>query len=318
MSAAAPPPPSHDAGLERQRRKLARAVGRAITDFGLIEEGDRILCAVSGGKDSYVMHELLVDLARRAPVRFELLALNVDQGHPGYPRERLHSYMAAGGHAFRMVYEDTYSVVKAKVPEGKTTCSLCSRLRRGILYTLARDLGFNKVALGHHRDDAITTLMLNLMFSGSLKAMPPKLVNDAGDVVVIRPLAYCAEDDIAAYATARAYPIIPCVLCSAQPNLQRQIVKDMLAELDRRHPGVRESMLAALRNVRPSHLLDAELWRALRLEAPTDEADEELGAHVASEAARAAHAVHIEPSPAHPRTSAEPRLVPLEALVRRA
>ncbi len=252
-------------------KKLGRAVGRAIADFAMIDDGDRILCAVSGGKDSYAMHELLVDLERRAPVRFEVHAVNVDQGHPGYPREKLHGYMAAGGHRFRMVHEDTYSIVKAKVPEGKTTCSLCSRLRRGILYSLAREMGCNKIALGHHRDDAVTTLMMNLLFSGALKAMPPKLVNDEGDVVVIRPLAYCAEDDLRAYAEERAYPIIPCVLCSGQPNLQRRVVGDMLAELDRKHPGVRDSMLAALRNVRPSHLFDADLWRALELEVAADD-----------------------------------------------
>jgi tRNA 2-thiocytidine biosynthesis protein TtcA len=247
------------------RKKLGRAVGRAIADFAMIEEGDRILCAVSGGKDSYVLHELLADLERRAPVTFEMVAVNVDQGHPGFPGEKLHDYMAAGGHRFRMVHEDTYSVVKAKVPEGKTTCSLCSRLRRGILYSLAREMGCNKIALGHHRDDAITTLMMNLFFSGALKAMPPKLVNDEGDVVVIRPLAYCAEDDLRAYAEERAYPIIPCVLCSGQPNLQRRIVGELLAELDRKHPGVRDSMLAALGNVRPTHLLDGDLWRKLGL-----------------------------------------------------
>jgi len=250
----------------RLRRRLGRDVGQAIADFSMIEEGDRVLCAVSGGKDSYVMHEILTDLERRAPVNFEILAVNVDQGHPGYPREVLHDYMAEGQHAFRMVHEDTYSVVKAKIPEGKTTCSLCSRLRRGILYTLARDLGCNKVALGHHRDDIVTTLMLNLLFQGQLKAMPPKLVNDEGDVVVIRPLAYCPEDEIAAYAEIRAYPIVPCVLCSGQSNHQRKVVGDLLAELDRRQPGVRASMLAALRNVRPSQLLDAGLWRALDLE----------------------------------------------------
>ncbi len=256
------------------QKKLARSVGRAIADFAMIAEGDRILCAVSGGKDSYVMHELLVDLERRAPVSFEVIAVNVDQGHPGYPREKLHDYMAAGGHRFRMVHEDTYSIVKAKVPEGKTTCSLCSRLRRGILYSLARELGCNKIALGHHRDDAVTTLMMNLFFSGTLKAMPPKLVNDEGDVVVIRPLSYCAEDDLSAYAEERAYPIIPCVLCSGQPNLQRRIVGDMLAALDKKHPGVRDSMLAALRNVRPSHLFDADLWRELDLAVARDDEPE--------------------------------------------
>jgi tRNA 2-thiocytidine biosynthesis protein TtcA len=257
-------PPSFEAS--KLKKRLGKALGQAIADFGLIEEGDRILCAVSGGKDSYVMHELLVDLERRAPVRFSVLALNVDQGHPGYPGELLEGYMRRGGHAFRMIREDTYTIVKEKVPEGKTTCSLCSRLRRGILYSAARELGCNKIALGHHRDDVVTTLMLNLFFSGQLKAMPPKLVCDEGDLVVIRPLAYCAEDDIAAYAGLRSYPIIPCTLCGDQEDMQRRIVGDMLAAVDGRHPGVRQRMLAALRNVRPTHLLDAGLWRRLGLE----------------------------------------------------
>lgn len=253
------------------RARLGKAVGQAIADFSMIAEGDRILCAVSGGKDSYVMHELLVDLTRRAPVRFEVLAVNVDQGHPGYPREVLHAYMARGGHAFRMVREDTYSVVKAKIPEGKTTCSLCSRLRRGILYTTARELGCNKVALGHHRDDIVTTLMLNLMFAGQLKAMPPKLVNDEGDLTVIRPLAFCAEDDIASFAAERGYPLIPCVLCGEQSDMQRRTVSAMLASVEQTHPGVRQRMLAALRNVRASHLLDAGLWARLGLVVAEDE-----------------------------------------------
>jgi tRNA 2-thiocytidine biosynthesis protein TtcA len=236
-------------------------MGRALADFEMIEDGDAILCAVSGGKDSYVLHDLLVDLSRRAPVSFSVVAVNIDQGHPGYPAERLSSYMEAGGYRFRLVSEDTYSVVKANIPEGKTMCSLCSRLRRGILYSLAREMGCNKIALGHHRDDIITTLMLNLFFQGTLKAMPPKLTNDAGDVVVLRPLAYCAEDDIREYAALRAYPIIPCDLCGSQPNHQRTLVSGMLAELDRKHPGVRQSMLAALGNVRPTHLLDRNLAR---------------------------------------------------------
>jgi tRNA 2-thiocytidine biosynthesis protein TtcA len=260
----------------RLKKKLDKAMGQAIADFGLIEEGDRILCAVSGGKDSYVMHELLIDLTRRAPVQFSVLALNVDQGHPGYPGELLDDYMRHGGHAFRMVREDTYAIVKEKVPEGKTTCSLCSRLRRGILYRLARELGCNKIALGHHRDDVVTTLMLNLFFSGQLKAMPPKLLCDEGDIVVVRPLAYCAEDDIAAYAALRGYPIIPCTLCGEQDDMQRRIVGDMLAAVDAGHPGVRQRMLAALRNVRPTHLLDAGLWRRLGLEVAKETEPSEL------------------------------------------
>jgi tRNA 2-thiocytidine biosynthesis protein TtcA len=249
---------------KRLWRRLSNNVGRAIADYQLIDGGDRILCAVSGGKDSYVMHEVLSDLARRAPVKFQLLAFNVDQGHPGYPLERLRDYMAAGSHPFHVVREDTYSIVRAKVPAGKTTCSLCSRLRRGILYNAARALDCNKIALGHHRDDAITTLMLNLLFAGTLKSMPPKLTCDEGDIQVIRPLCYCAEDDLARYAELREYPILPCTLCGEQENLQRRIVSDMLADLDRRYPGVRQSMLAALANVRPSHLCDTSLWGAAR------------------------------------------------------
>ena len=248
------------------RKKLARAMGRAITDFEMIAEGDHVLCAVSGGKDSYALHDLLVDLQRRAKVRFEITAVNIDQGHPGYPGHLLTDYMAAGGHAFRMIAEDTYSIVTDKIPEGKTYCSLCSRLRRGILYRIAREMKATKIALGHHRDDAITTLMLNLVFAGQLKAMPPKLVADDGDNVVIRPLIYCAEGDLAAFAAERAFPLIPCDLCGSQDNLQRKAVSGLLAELEERCPGARRNMLAALGNVRPSHLFDKALWKKLGLE----------------------------------------------------
>jgi tRNA 2-thiocytidine biosynthesis protein TtcA len=247
------------------KTKLLRAMGRAIAEFDMIAEGDRILCAVSGGKDSYTLHDLLVDLARRAPVRFSVVAVNIDQGHPGYPGHLLDAYMRERGHDFRMVAEDTYAIVTEKIPQGKTYCSLCSRLRRGILYRLANEMGATKIALGHHRDDAIVTLLLNLMFSGSMKSMPPKLVSDDGENVVIRPLVYCAESDIAAYAAERAFPILPCDLCGSQDNLQRKEVARLLADLERRAPGVRESMLAALRNVRPSHLFDRGLWQALDL-----------------------------------------------------
>lgn len=248
------------------KKKLAKAMSRAIADFEMIQEGDRILCAVSGGKDSYALHDLLVDLARRAPVRFEVVAVNIDQGHPGYPGHYLTDYMAAGGHAFRMVREDTYSIVTEKIPEGKTYCSLCSRLRRGILYRLAREMECSKIALGHHRDDAVTTLMLNLVFAGQLKAMPPKLISDEGDNVVIRPLIYCAEADLAAYADEMRFPIIPCDLCGSQDNLQRKAMSRLLADLDARFPGTRQNMLAALGNVRPSHLFDKGLWQRLGLE----------------------------------------------------
>lgn len=256
------------------RRKLDRAFGRAIADFEMIAEGDRIMCAVSGGKDSYTMHALLTDLARRAPVRFSVIAVNIDQGHPGYPGHLLRDYMAARGDEFLMVAEDTYSIVTEKIPESKTYCSLCSRLRRGILYRLAGELGCTKIALGHHRDDAVTTLMLNLVFSGQLKAMPPKLVSDDGRNVVIRPLIYCAEEDIAAFAAEAAFPIIPCDLCGSQDNLQRKAVSRLLADLEARHPGVRTNMLAALRNVRPSHLLDQRLWKQLGLEVARESSGE--------------------------------------------
>ena len=258
----------------RVERRLVRAMSRAIQDFRMIDEGDRILVAVSGGKDSYTMHHLLSGLATRAPVSFSLLAVNIDQGHPGYPGHLLTEYMKERGHAFQMVHEDTYSIVTEKIPQGKTYCSLCSRLRRGILYRLATELGCNKIALGHHRDDIVVTLLLNLFFSGQLKAMPPKLVSDDGAHIVIRPLVYCAEDDIRAYSDFRGFPILPCDLCGSQENLQRKVVGRLLGELERDHPGLRTSALSALMNVRPSHLLDAGLWRKLGLEvARGDEPD---------------------------------------------
>jgi tRNA 2-thiocytidine biosynthesis protein TtcA len=261
----------------RLEKRLGRAMAKAIDDFQMITAGDRILVAVSGGKDSYTLHHLLAALARRAPIAFSLIAVNIDQGHPGYPGHLLTEYMQKAGHDFRMVREDTYSIVTEKIPEGKTYCSLCSRLRRGILYRLAAELGCTKIALGHHRDDTLVTLLLNLFFAGQMKAMPPKLVSDDGAHVVIRPLVYCAEEDIAAYAAEKAFPILPCDLCGSQENLQRKIVGNLLSTMEREHSGIRASMLAALTNVRPSHLLDKKLWQKLGLEVAREEVESEAG-----------------------------------------
>jgi tRNA 2-thiocytidine biosynthesis protein TtcA len=250
-------------------RRLTRGIARAITDFGMIAEGDRVMVCVSGGKDSYTMLHLLRALAAKAPISFSLLVVNIDQGHPGYPADRLHNYMREEAYDFRMIEEDTYSIVTDKIPEGKTYCSLCSRLRRGILYRLAKEYGATKIALGHHRDDILQTLFLNLFFAGSLAAMPPKLVSEDGHVV-IRPLAYCAEEDIAAFATAQKFPILPCDLCGSQDNLQRKIVGQLINDLEEKHPGIKNVMLAALQNVRPSQLLDKDLWAKLGLSAAVE------------------------------------------------
>jgi tRNA 2-thiocytidine biosynthesis protein TtcA len=246
--------------------KLSRAMSRAIMDFAMVADGDRIMVAVSGGKDSYTLLHLLRSLQKRAPVRFELKVVNIDQGHPGYPADRLREYMAREGYDFTMIEEDTYSIVTEKIPAGKTFCSLCSRLRRGILYRVAREMGCTKIALGHHRDDILQTLLLNLFFAGQLAAMPPKLIAHDGNVV-IRPLVYCAEEEIAAFAAAEAFPILPCDLCGSQDNLQRKIVGAMLNDMEVKQPGTKASMIAALQNVRPSHLLDRGLWASLGLEA---------------------------------------------------
>jgi tRNA 2-thiocytidine biosynthesis protein TtcA len=255
---------------ELVEKKLGRAASRAIADFSMIEDGDRLLVAVSGGKDSYTMLHLLRSLQRKAPVRFELRAVNVDQGHPGYPGHVLREYMAREGYDFAMIEEDTYSIVTEKVPKGKTYCSLCSRLRRGILYRVAKELGCNKIALGHHRDDVLQTLLLNLLFAGQLGAMPPRLVADGGALVVVRPLVYCAEDDIRTFAELAQFPILPCDLCGSQEQLQRKAMARLLDQLERDNPGTKTVMLSALQNVRPSHLLDQGLWRALGLAVASD------------------------------------------------
>ncbi|ANJ71042.1 tRNA 2-thiocytidine(32) synthetase TtcA [Ralstonia insidiosa] len=246
--------------FHRLETRLQSAVGRAIGDFKMIEDGDTILVCLSGGKDSYTMLSILMALQKRAPVNFKLIAMNLDQKQPGFPEEVLPNYLKKTGVEYVIVEADTYSIVKEKVPEGKTTCSLCSRLRRGVIYRTAKELGANKIALGHHRDDIVNTFFLNMFFGGKMKAMPPKLATDNGDHIVIRPLAYCAEKDIASYARAMEFPIIPCNLCGSQENLQRKKVKEMLLEWERQTPGRIDNIFASLQNVVPSHLADTDLF----------------------------------------------------------
>ncbi len=243
-------------------RRLLRDVGRAIADHGLIESGDRILVAMSGGKDSYAMCVLLRALQAKAPVRFDLLAVHLDQGQPGYDGAPLERWLASEAVPYKLLHEATYDIVVEKIPEGKTYCSLCSRLRRGILYRAAGELGCNKIALGHHRDDALETLLLNLFFGGKLASMPPRLTSDDGNYVVIRPLAYAAETDLVAFAAERGFPILPCKLCGSQENAQRKQMKALLTQLEAKHPTLRQTMLAALGNVNPSHLFDRRLQAA--------------------------------------------------------
>lgn len=242
------------------QKRLRRLTGEAIADYNMIEDGDKVMVCLSGGKDSYTLLDVLLYLQKVAPIRFEIVAVNLDQKQPGFPEHVLPQYLAELGVEYHILERDTYSVVKEKIPEGKTTCSLCSRLRRGILYTFADEIGATKMALGHHRDDMVETFFLNLFHGGTLKAMPPKLRADDGRNVVIRPLAYCSEKDIEAYAVLREFPIIPCNLCGSQENLQRKVVKEMLLDWERKTPGRTDIMFRALQNVVPSQLADRELF----------------------------------------------------------
>lgn len=258
--------------FNKLQKRLRRHVGKAIEDYNMIEDGDRIMVCLSGGKDSYGMLDILMNLQNNAPVRFELVAVNLDQKQPGFPEHVLPEYLGALGIEYHILEKDTYSIVKSVIPEGKTTCGLCSRLRRGSLYGFAQEIGATKIALGHHRDDIMETLFLNMFFGGKLKAMPPKLLSDDRRNIVIRPLAYCKEKDLAAYAEYRQFPIIPCNLCGSQENLQRQAVKEMLQEWERRHPGRLDSIFAAIGNVAPSQLADPRLFDFAGLQVESGEA----------------------------------------------
>jgi tRNA 2-thiocytidine biosynthesis protein TtcA len=256
--------------VNKLAKRLRRQVGEAIADFDMIRAGDKVMVCVSGGKDSYALLDILLSLKQHAPIGFEIVAVNLDQKHPGFPAKVLPEYLTAVGVPFRIIEQDTYSVVKRVIPEGKTMCSLCSRLRRGALYRVAKEIGATRIALGHHRDDILETFFLNLFHGGRLKAMPPKLVSDDGAHIVIRPLAYCKEQDLREYAKIRAFPIIPCNLCGSQENLQRQVVKDMMREWEKKFPGRLETMFASLQRVSPSHLLDLQQFDFKNLKTLSD------------------------------------------------
>lgn len=287
-------------GFNKLQKRIRRETGKAIEQFGMIEAGDKVMVCLSGGKDSYTLLDTLLYLQRVAPIRFDVVAVNLDQKQPGFPEHILPDYLQQLEIDYEIVEEDTYSIVKDKIPEGKTTCSLCSRLRRGILYKTAKRLGATKIALGHHRDDMIETLFLNMFHGGKLKAMPPKLASDNGEHVVIRPLAFCREKDIARYAQAMDFPIIPCNLCGSQENLQRKQIKQMLNEWDKRFPGRIESLFTAMQNITPSHLADSELFDFKAVQA-TGEAN-----------AQGDRAFDSEPLPTAPQ--AGPELDPTHAI----
>ena len=273
-------PDARSASLKIERethkleKRLCREMGRAIVDFNMVEQGDKVMVCLSGGKDSYAMLDILLKLKARAPIDFSIIVVNLDQKQPGFPEHVLPAYLEKLGVPFHIENQDTYSIVKRVIPEGKTMCSLCSRLRRGILYRVADELGATKIALGHHRDDILQTFFLNMFFAAKLKGMPPKLVSDDGKHIVIRPLAYVAEKDLTAWATHREFPIIPCTLCGSQENLQRKQVANMLREWEKKHPGRVENMFSALQNTVPSHLMDSAQYDFKSLQ-PTGVASED-------------------------------------------
>jgi tRNA 2-thiocytidine biosynthesis protein TtcA len=262
--------------FNKLQKRLRREVGNAIADYNMIEDGDKVMVCLSGGKDSYTMLEILRNLQKTAPVSFELVAVNLDQKQPGFPEHVLPTYLESIGMPYHILEKDTYSIVKEKVPEGKTTCALCSRLRRGSLYGFAEEIGATKIALGHHRDDIMETLFLNMFYAGKLKAMPPKLLSDNKNNMVIRPLAYCEEADIITYAEAMQFPIIPCNLCGSQENLQRQAIKEMLQGWGKKYPGRLESIFTAIQNVSPSQLADSNLFDFKGLKIERESADEAI------------------------------------------